>query len=137
MELCPIMWQSGWEGSLGENGYMYMHDWVPSLYRGEMVGWHHQLNGHEFEQAPGVGNGQGSLACCRKWGREELDTTEQLNWTELHYSPETITTLFVNRLYPIQNKKVFKKKKEGKWYKQEIEEILKTKEHMMIHWKSQ
>ena len=45
----------------------------------EMVGWHHQLDGHEFEQAPGVGNGQGSLACCSPWGCKELDMTEQLN----------------------------------------------------------
>ena len=45
----------------------------------EMVGWHHQLNGHEFEQTPGVGDGQGGLACCGPWGHKELDTTEQLN----------------------------------------------------------
>ena len=45
-----------------------------------MVGWHHQLNGHEFEQAPGVGDGQGGLACCSPWGRKELDMSEQLNW---------------------------------------------------------
>ena len=44
----------------------------------EMVGWHHQFNGHEFEQALGVGDGQGSLVCCSSWGRKELDTTEQL-----------------------------------------------------------
>ena len=48
----------------------------------EMVGWHHQLDGHEFEQAPGVGDGQGSLAGCSPWGHKELDTTKQLNWTE-------------------------------------------------------
>ena len=48
------------------------------------VGWHHQLNGHEFEQALGVGDGQGSLACCSPWGCKELDTTERLNWTELN-----------------------------------------------------
>ena len=42
----------------------------------EMVGWHHRLNGHEFEQAPGVGDGQGSLACCSPWGFKELDMTE-------------------------------------------------------------
>ena len=41
----------------------------------EMVGWHHQLNGHEFEQASGVGDGQGSLAFCSPWGSKELDTT--------------------------------------------------------------
>ena len=47
----------------------------------EMVGWHHRLNGQEFEQASGVGDGQGSLECCSPWGRTELDTTEWLNWT--------------------------------------------------------
>ena len=45
----------------------------------EMVGWHHWLDGHESEQALGVGDGQGSLECCRPWGRKESDTTEQLN----------------------------------------------------------
>ena len=45
----------------------------------EMVGWHHQLDEHEFEQALGVGVGQGSLACCSPRGHKELDTTEQLN----------------------------------------------------------
>ena len=44
--------------------------------RGEMVGWHHRLNGPEFEQAPGDGEGQGSLVCCSPWGRKESDTTE-------------------------------------------------------------
>ena len=48
----------------------------------EMDGWHHRLDGHEFEQTLGVGNGQESLACCSPWGHKELDTTEQLNWTE-------------------------------------------------------
>ena len=46
----------------------------------EMVGCHHQLDGHEFEQALRVGHGQGSLACCSPWGRKESDMTEQLNW---------------------------------------------------------
>ena len=46
----------------------------------EMVGWHHWLDGHEFEEAPGV-DGQKSLACCGPWGCKELDTTEWLNWT--------------------------------------------------------
>ena len=45
----------------------------------EMVGWRHQLDGHEFEQTPEVGDGQRSLACCSPWGHKELDTTEQLN----------------------------------------------------------
>ena len=51
----------------------------------EMVGWHHRLNGHEFEQTLGVGDGQGGLEGCSPWGRKESDTTErQLNWTEGH-----------------------------------------------------
>ena len=45
----------------------------------EMVGWHHRLDGHEFEQASRVGDGQGGLVCCGLWGCKELDTTERLN----------------------------------------------------------
>ena len=48
----------------------------------ELVGWHHQLDGHEFEQALEVGDGQGDLARCSPWGHKESDTTEWLNWTE-------------------------------------------------------
>jgi len=48
----------------------------------EMAGWHHRLDGHEFEWTPGVGDGQGGLAYCNSWGREELDTTERQDWTE-------------------------------------------------------
>ena len=54
----------------------------------EMAGWHHQLYGHDFEQASGVGDGQGSLVCCSPWGLKELDTTE-LNW---------YTTIWQNRI---------------------------------------
>ena len=44
-----------------------------------MVGWHHQLNGHEFEQVLGTGDGQGGQVCCSPWGHKELDTTDLLN----------------------------------------------------------
>ena len=50
----------------------------------EMVGWHHRLNGHGFGWTLGVCDRQGSLACCSSWGCQELDMTEQLNWTELN-----------------------------------------------------
>ena len=50
----------------------------------EMAGWHHWLNGRQFEWTPGVGDGQGALACCGSWGHKESDTTEQLNCTELN-----------------------------------------------------
>ena len=55
----------------------------------EMVGWPHRLNGHDFEQALGVGDGQGSLVCCHLWGCKELDMTEWLNWTEDIYNTYT------------------------------------------------
>ena len=51
----------------------------------EMAGWHHRLNGREFEWIPGIGDGQGGLACCNSWGCKESDTTERLNWTEMYY----------------------------------------------------
>ena len=47
----------------------------------EMVGWHHQVNGYESEQAPGVGDRHGTLECCSPWGHKELNTTERLSWT--------------------------------------------------------
>ena len=51
----------------------------------EFVGWHHWLNGHGFGWTPGVGDGQGGLACCSSWGCKESDTTEQLNWIRQHH----------------------------------------------------
>ena len=48
----------------------------------EMVGWHHRLDGHEFEQAPGAGDGRGNLVCCSSWHCKQSETTEQLNWTK-------------------------------------------------------
>ena len=52
----------------------------------EMIGQHHRLSGHEFEQALGISDGQGSLACCSPWGCKKSDMTEWLNWTELSHS---------------------------------------------------
>ena len=61
-------------------------DWEPEekgIMEDEMVGWHHQHNGHGFGWTPGVGDGQGGLACRSSWGRKESDTTERLNWTHM------------------------------------------------------
>ena len=55
----------------------------------EVVGWHHWLDGHESEWTPGVGDGQGGLACCDSRGRKESDTTERLNWTELNWEDKS------------------------------------------------
>ena len=60
----------------------------------EMVAWHHRCNGHGFGWTPGVGNGQGGLACCGSWCRKESDTTEWLNWTELNYPPRKEPSIF-------------------------------------------
>ena len=49
------------------------------MTKDEMVGWHHQLDGHEFGQTPGFGDGWGGLACCSSWGHKESDMTERLN----------------------------------------------------------
>ena len=68
-----------------------------------MVGWHHQLDGHEFEQAPGVGDGQGGLAGCSPWGRKESDITERLNRTflqtrlHLHANPVRLASYYSHR----------------------------------------
>ena len=69
------------------------------LIEDEMVGWHHWLDGHEFEQAPGVGDEQGSLVCCSPWCCIELDTTERLNWTE-HIFKKAI---WIHRFYNPQS----------------------------------
>ena len=69
----------------------------------EMAGWHHQLNGHEFEQTLGDRDGQGSLACCSPWGHKESDTTEQLNSNILTsvLANWTISKLLLDVLVPV------------------------------------
>jgi len=71
----------------------------------EMVGWHHWRDGHKFEQALGVGDGQESLACCSPWGHKESGMTERLNWTELNHwnNTESLTSQF----YPGHEQRVF------------------------------
>ena len=66
----------------------------------EMVGWHHQLNGHGFGWTPGVGDGQGGLVCCDSWSCKESDMTERLNWTELRL--ETVNILAKLRIISIE-----------------------------------
>ena len=66
-----------------------------------MVGWHHRLDGHEFGQAPGVGDGQGGLACYGPWGCKESDTTERLNNSSNGY-PSRVLTLESGEYPPFQ-----------------------------------
>ena len=79
----PILWLPKAKNWLIEKDPDAGKDWRQEEKRAtedEMVGWHHWLDGHEFEQAPKVDDGQGSLMCCSPWGCKELDTTERLNW---------------------------------------------------------
>ena len=81
----PILWPPDAKSWLTGKDSDAGKDWRQEEKRtteDEMVGWHHQLYGDEFEQAPGAGDGQGGLACCSPWGHKELDMTEWLNWTE-------------------------------------------------------
>ena len=62
----------------------------------EMVGWHHRCDGHEFKQAPGVGDGQGGLVFCSPWGRKELEMTEQLNNNKVKNEEVSQNSHFLN-----------------------------------------
>ena len=82
----PILWPPHVKSWLTGKDPDARRDWgqdKKGTTEDEMAGWHHRLNGHEFEWTLGVGDGQGGLACCNSWGCKESDTTERLNWTEL------------------------------------------------------
>ena len=82
----PVLWPPHAKSWLIRKDSDAGRDWLQEekgTTEDEMSGWHQWLDGHEFEWTPGVGDGQGSLACCDSWGLKELDMTELLNWTEL------------------------------------------------------
>ena len=80
--------------------------------------WHHWLDGHEFEQVPGVGDRQRSLACCSPWGRKESDTTEWLNWRyNFHYVYEhyfIVSRIQLTTTQELENRRCMKSQKFGK-----------------------
>ena len=83
----PILWPPHAKSWLTGKDSDAGRDWgqeEKGMTEDEMAGWHHQLDGHEFGWTPGVGDGQGGLACCNSWGHKESDVTERLNWTELN-----------------------------------------------------
>ena len=82
----PILWPPHAKTWLIGKDSDAARDWgqeEKGMTEDEMAGWHHRLNGREFEWTLGVGDGQGGLASCNSWDRKELDMTERLNWTEL------------------------------------------------------
>ena len=83
----PILWPPDVKNWLTVKDPDAGKDWrqeEKGMTEDEIVGWHHWLNGLEFEQAPGFGDGQGNLACCSPWDHKELDLTERLNWIDLN-----------------------------------------------------
>ena len=81
----PVLWPSHVKSWLIGKDSDAGRDWgqeEKGMTEDEVAGWHHQLDGREFEWTSGVGDGQGGLACCNSWGRKESDATERLNWTE-------------------------------------------------------
>ena len=83
----PILWPPDAKNWLLGKDPDAGKDWrqEKGMTEDEMVGWHHRLNGHEFEQALGVSDGQGGLVCCGPWSHKESDTTERPNWTDTEY----------------------------------------------------
>ena len=82
----PVLWPPDAKSWLIGKDSDAGRDWgqeKKGTIEGEIAGWYHWLDGCESEWTPGVGDGQGGLACCDLWGRKESDTTERLNWTEL------------------------------------------------------
>ena len=82
----PLLWPPDVKSWLTGKDPDAVKDWrqeEKGTTEDEMVGWHHRLNGRDFEQAPGVGDGQGSLVCYSPWSQKESDTTEWLDWTDL------------------------------------------------------
>ena len=100
----PLLWPPDAKSWLTWKDLDAGKDWRPEekgTIKDEMVGWHHQLNGHEFEWILGVGDGQGGLVCCSPWGPKESVTTERLNWTEGSIS--TVSIFFLLMLSSIKN----------------------------------
>ena len=110
----PILWPPDMKSQLTGKDPDAGKDWrqeEKGTTEDEMVGWHHQLNGHELEQIPGDGDGQGSLVCCSPWGRKESDMTERWNttttmckWITLLCTWDTVSQLYLNITYILRKK---------------------------------
>ena len=98
----PILWPPDMKNWLIGKDLDAGKDWrqeEKGTTEDEMVGWHHWLNGHEFEQPPGVGDGLGSLEGCSLWDRKELYVTEKLNWTFMNIKNRRQDFFFVKSVF--------------------------------------
>ena len=93
-----LMWRTN-SGKDPDSGKDRRHE-EKEMTENEMVGWHPQLDGYEFKQAPGFGDGQGSLACCSPWGCKESDMTERLSWTKWRMC---FLSLYICLIYPFES----------------------------------
>ena len=87
----PVLWPphaKSWLIGKDSHAGRYWRQEEKGTTEDEMAGWHHRLNGCEFEWTPIVGDGQGALACCNSWGRKESDMIQWLNWTEFYYTDD-------------------------------------------------
>ena len=92
----PVLWPPDAKSWLIGKDSDAGRDWgqeEKGMAENEKAGWHHWLDGRESEWTPGVGDGQGGLACCDSWGRKESDTTERLNWTEYKHRKKKTTKI--------------------------------------------
>ena len=110
----PVLWPPHAKSWLIGKDSDARRDWgqeEKGMTEDEMAGWHHCLNGHEFEWTLGVGDGQGGLVCCDSWGHKESNKTERLNWTELELRIKWFAkdhTAILNRVRPWYSFSLFK-----------------------------
>ena len=106
----PILWRPHAKSWLIRKDSDAGRDWgqeEKGTTEDEMAGWHHRLDGHEFEWTLRDGDGQGGLACCDSWGCKESDTTERLNWTELSMTLSRSICVAANGIILLLLKKLF------------------------------
>jgi len=100
----PILWPPDVKNWFAGKDPDAGQDWrqeEKGMTEDEMVGWHHWLDGHEFEQAPGVGDGEGGLVCCSSWCRKESDMTEQLNGNETTFPDHSDLKVSLSTIYKV------------------------------------
>ena len=111
----PVLWPPHVKSWLIGKDPNAWEDWgqeEKGMTEDEMVGWHHQLNGHGFRGTPGVSDGQEGLACCGSWGHKESDTTE-LNWTTV--SANNWSIINISFFFPLYSSSAFSQDRSKKW----------------------